>query len=185
MRKTLPWVLGAALLAVAGALTLAVPSDDALTEPFLVSGTVGEEITSRTLQVIVGESEFTDRLVVPGSEWSAEGNWLVVPVEASAPHSETGANIGLATLTIDGVTFQASERPASSLLKAPLHVGTPIVGGLAFELPDGLRSGTAELRLGPTSSTPVLDDVVDVRLNLDVLAASDERELEAPTWVKP
>lgn len=185
MRKLVPWLSGAALLAVAGALTLAIPSDDALTEPFPVRGTVGEEIASRTLLVTVEDAAFADRLAVSDAEWTADGNWLVVPIEASASRSETAATIGLATLTIDGTTFQASERPSASLLQARLHVGTPLIGDLAFELPADLRSGTAALRLSPTSTTPLLDDVITLSLTLDGLPRVPEHELEPPTWATP
>lgn len=185
MRRSLPWISGIALVAVAGVVTLAIPSDDSLTDPFLIRGSTDNELASRTLRIAVQDSTFADEVAVPASEWSAEGNWLVITVEASATQTETGAAINLATLTVDGRVFQASERPSDSLLRTPLHVGTALVGPLVFELPIDLRHGTAELRLSPTTPTPLLDDVIVITLPLDDLPTTSQVDLIAPEWATP
>lgn len=185
MRRSLPWISGIALVAVAGVVALAIPSDDSLTDPFLLRGSTDDVLVSRTLHVGVVDSTFAEEIAVPASEWSAEGNWLVVTLEASAPRSETGAAINLATLTVDGQVFQASERPSDSLLHTPLHVGTALVGSVAFELPADLRHGTAELRLSPTTPTPLLDDVIVISLPLDDLPTTTQLDLLAPEWATP
>lgn len=185
MKRALPWLAGIALVAVAGALTLAIPSDDSLTDPLLVRGSGDDELASRTLRVAIQESSFAEEIAVPASEWSAEGNWLLVTLEASAPQSETGAAINLATLTVDGRVFQASERPSDSLLHTRLHVGTALVGTLAFELPTGLRGGTAELRLSSTTPTPLLDDVIVITVDLDDLPVAQDVDLVTPEWAAP
>ena len=124
MRRALPWVLGGVLVLGAGALTALTPSDDALIGPFVRAGSVGEPVESRTLIAAVTDATFADEIEVPGADWQAEGNWLVVTIAASAPRSEEDAAIQLATLEVDGRVFQASERPAASLRDTDLRVGS-------------------------------------------------------------
>lgn len=185
MKRALPWLAASALVLAAGALTLATPPDDALTAPFAIRGSVGETVTSRTMQVEVTGAGFADTIAVPDASWQADGNWLVIEVEASAPRSEEDASVRLVTLEIDGRLFQASERPAESLLQSRLHVGTAISGSLAFELPADVRTGDGVLRLSTSSPTPLLDDVVAITVHLDDLPTVDTIELERPDWATP
>jgi len=64
-------------------------------------------------------------------------------------------------------------------------VGTALVGSVAFELPADLRHGTAELRLSPTTPTPLLDDVIVISLPLDYLPTTTQLDLLAPEWATP
>lgn len=182
MRKALPWILGAALVLGAGAVTAVVPDEDSLTDAIVVRGAAGDEITARSLVVTLQDAVFTDRVEVEAADWSAEGNWLVVSLAAEAAQTEQDAVVGLATLTVDGRVFQASERPAVSLLQTRLHVGTPIAGTLAFELPADLRAGRGELRVTRGTSTPQLDDVIAVPLDLGALQRTPRYALESPGW---
>lgn len=182
MRRVLPWVLGAALVLAAGVVTTTIPSEDSLLEPIVVGGDAGETVTSRSLAVTVTDAVFAERLEVASADWSADGNWLLVTLDASAAQTEKDAVIGLATLTIGDRVFQASERPATSLLQTRLHVGTDVTGTLAFELPAELRSGVAELQITPAALTPQLDDVISVPLDLDQLESTARFALEAPGW---
>lgn len=182
MRRAWPWIAASALVVAAGALTVLTPAEDALTDPILVRGGMNETVTSRTLSVEVTGAQFADRVVEADTSWEAEGNWLVVDITASAPRSEDEATVRLVTLELDGRVFQASERPAETLLQSRLHVGTPIEGSVAFELPAGLRGGTGVLRVSTSSPTPLLDDVVAISVPLDEATASPELELTAPDW---
>lgn len=181
MRRTASaWLLGTGLVVVAGLLSGITPPGDSLYEPILIRGDAQDTVSSRTLIASVSDSSFADEIIADGGDWQAVGNWLVVEVVASAPQTEEDARIPLATLLVDGRVFQASERPPETLLDAPLHVGTDTVGVLVFDLPEGLRSGTAELRLSSRYSTPELDDVIAIPLPLDEASAVASIELDEP-----
>lgn len=181
MRRSLPWIVGGALVVLAGAVVAATPTEPQLRDEILVRGAVGDEVASRALIATLQDATFTEQVVVPDDEWSAAGNWLVVTVAASAPHTEVDAELGLATLVVGGEEFRASERIRDSITRADLRVGTDTIGQLSFELPEGLRSGAAELRLAPTISTPHLDDVLAIGLTLDALPSTQSVELVPPT----
>ncbi len=177
--RALPWVLGVALVLGAGAVTAVTPSDDDLLDPFPVPGAIGDTVRSRTLIADVSGVSFADRLLAE-DEWEAEGNWLVIDLAVSAPTTEVDAEIGVASLVVDGRVFQASERPVGSLLDADLRVGIDTVGVLAFELPTDLVAGAAELRLTGEYPTPHLDDVIAIPLRLDDAARAGSITVEQP-----
>ena len=177
MRRGLPWILGGALVIVAGAVTALTPTDDSLVGPTVKTGDFGDAVESRTLIATASEAAFADEIAVPDAGWSADGNWLVVTVIASAPTTEEGASIQLATLTVGDRVFQASERPAATLTNTALRVGVDTVGTLVFELPPDVTSGTAELRLTTSYFTTELDDLVSIPLPLDDLARTPSIDL--------
>lgn len=180
MRRALPWLLGAALVLGAGLMTAATPDDEAVVGPITVHGQVGETVASRTIVAAVTDATFADE--VAESAWDAEGNWLVITLDASAATTELDAAIQLATLAVDGRVFQASERPSTTLRGTALRVGTDTTGTLSFELPTDLDSGRAELRLAPSYSTPELDDLVVISIELDSLPRVSSVALRAPDW---
>ncbi|GAT73650.1 hypothetical protein [Microbacterium hydrocarbonoxydans] len=174
------WLAGAGLVLVAGLVSGLTPAEESLYDPVLVRAGAGEQATGRTLIAAVAGTSFADEIVADDGDWRAEGNWLVVEIVASAPRTEDDAEVPLATLRVDGRVYQASERPPDTMVDAQLHVGTDTVGFLAFELPDGLRSGTGELRLTSQYSTPELDDVLAFTLSLDESPSVASIELAEP-----
>lgn len=182
-RGMLGWLLGAALVAAGGAVVLATPPAEVLQDPFLIHG--GESVQTRNLIASIEGASFADEITEPGEDWSATGNWLVVTVAASAPLTEVDAEVGVVSLVVDGVTYTATERVRASLTNADLRVGTATVGMLAFELPEGLRHGAAELRLPARILTPILDDVAVLALDLDGLGAEKSVEIVEPTLGAP
>lgn len=183
--RVAPWLVGAALVVAAGAVTAMTPPAAALLDPFAVRGAVGEPIRSRTLVADVQEMSFTDRVTVSDADWAADGNWLVVGLAVSAARTEVDAAIGVASLEIDGRVYHASERPSTSLVDVDLRVGTDTVGMLAFELPDDIESGTAELRLSGRYPTAELDDVIALSVDLDAASPQRRIELEPPRLGSP
>jgi len=180
MRRRTPWLVGAALVVAAGVLTAVTPTDDDVIGPTVVRGAFGDPVESRTLIAAATDATFADQVAVSGGDWSAEGNWLVVTVIASAPRTEVDAAIQLATLTIDDRVFQASERPDATLTSTPLRLGIDTVGTLAFELPPDLTSGQADLRLISSYFTAELDDVIAIAVELDDLPRTPSLELDDP-----
>lgn len=180
MKRALPWILGAALVLGAGLMTAATPSDEDLVGPLTIHGTAGEPVASRSITATVTEATFADE--VAESRWSADGNWLALTLDASATITDVDATITLATLTVDGRVFQASERPSTSLTGTALRVGTDITGMLSFELPADLDGGMAELALTPSYSTPELDDLVVISIDLDGVPRVPSVELTESEW---
>ena len=177
MRRRTQWVIGAGLLVLAWLVALVTPSEDAHEAPFPVAAAVGEEGIGRNIAVRVDEVRRAESVVEGG--WTAEGNWLVVDLEAAAVVKE-GVSLTLATFTVDGRTYRASERPMS-LLQAGLFAGIPQTGSLAFELPDELVDGTGVLRFAIDSDTR-LDSVVEVTVDLAELEAEASVELLPTEW---
>lgn len=175
------WLSGAALVVAAGAVTVITPGIDAQTGAFPIHGAVDETISSRNLTVRIEDVRFADRITVPDDDWTAEGNWLVVDLSASAPRTEVDADLRLIKLIIGDREYIASERPSTSLVGVDLRVGLETSGMVAFELPADLDAGSAELRLSLSYSTPHLDDVIVVPVDLDRAQRESIIEIVEPT----
>lgn len=183
MSTTRAWVAGTVLVIAAGVVSVITTSVIDQRAPFIVTADAGEEVTSRSLTAVVHDASFTNR--VTAGDWHADGNWLVITLAASAPQTEERAVIELATLEVNGQVFQASERPGTSIVGTPLHVGTDTVGVLAFELPARVRSGDTVLRLSTKTTTPRLDDLVVLPLPLDGLPAEGNIDIVDPQLGAP
>lgn len=188
-KSALPWLIGAALAAVGGVITVATPPEDALRAPFLAQGSYEPDgtpptATTRAVAATLLGASFADRISTEDEQWQAEGNWLVVTISASAPQTEVDSDIELAALRVGGEVFHASERMRDSLLGEHLRIDLETVGMLAFELPDDVRSGEATLELSPSLLTPRLDDLAAFSIRLEELPAASEIEI-APTEVGP
>jgi hypothetical protein len=181
MNRWAAWALGAALVVAAWGVALITPAEDAEEAPFPITVEVGERGAGRNIAVTVTDVRRTG--TVTAGEWSAEGNWLIVDLEAEAVASEFGALLAHATLELDGRSFRASERP-ESLLRAALAVGIPRSGSLAFELPAAPGGGAGELRLG-VSTDERLDSVIVVPVDLDDAPVEPQAELQPTGWSTP
>lgn len=182
MKRALPWVLGAVLVLGAGVVTAATPTDQDIVGPLVTHGRTGEPVSSRSIVATVTDATFADEVADTSSGWSAAGNWLVVTLDASAATTEVDAVVQLATLAVDERVFQASERPSDTLRGTPLRVGTDTTGVLAFELPPDVVGGNGELRLASSYSTPELDEVVAVAIDLEGLPRAARVELPPSDW---
>ncbi|WP_300265416.1 hypothetical protein [Microbacterium sp.] len=170
------WASGIALAVAACAVSVVATTAFDQRAPFVVSGAVGEQVSSRALTAAAADVRFADRVTV--DDWHADGRWIVVTVVASAPQTEVDAVIELATLEVDGQVFQASERPGTSLVRTDLHVGTDTVGMLAFEVPERISDDEGLLRLSTTYATPRLDDLVVLPIFLDDAPTEPSIEIE-------
>lgn len=168
-----------AILVVGGVVVHLTPGEDDWQDGFVTSGEVGETLTGRTLQVTVHGAEVADE-VTSSRGWTGEtpGVWLVVDTTVTAMLGDVG--FGLSELDIDGVRYEASERPDSSSIEGgSLAAGIPLRGPLAFEIPaDAIDAGQATLRFA-TNGDPRLDSVLEVPLRLDGLEHRDTLELPA------
>jgi hypothetical protein len=181
MRPWAVWAVGAGLVVLAWGVVQMIPDEDAAVEPFRVPVTVGETAVAREFEVVVTDPRIGDRALA--GAWSADGTWLVVDVRISARDDETDAALHHAELIVDGVSYRASERPAS-IFEAPLAVGIPRSGSLAFELPAGVAARTATLAVG-FSDEPRLDSLVEVPIDLAALPREREVELIPTGWATP
>lgn len=181
MNRLAAAAVGAALVVAAWGVALVTPSEDDAVIPFTVQGLLGEEASGRNLAVTV--TDVRRAASVSTEEWTADGNWVVVDIEAHAIEEEVGASLVLATVQIDGVTYRASERP-DSILETRLAVDIPRIGSLAFELPASLAAGDAVLRLALRTDTR-LDSVLEFPLDLDDVDVETDAELIATGWSNP
>lgn len=178
MKRGMQWVVGIGLVVTAWGVAALTPPEDAREAPFAIPVAVGEQATGRNIEITV--TDVRRASAVTAGTWRAEGNWVVVDLTAAAVIDESRAGLRLATLTIDGSTFRASERP-ESLIDRALALGIPQSGSLAFELPDALDKGTATLTLG-LDTDPRLDSIVVLTAELDELKVESETALEVSGW---
>lgn len=178
MRRRAQWAIGAGLLVLAWLIALATPDESAHEAPFAVAAAVGEEGVGRNIVVRVDEVRRADSVVA--GNWTADGNWLVVDLVASAVVEEFGVSLALATYTVDGRTYRASERPVS-FLQAGLLAGIPQSGSLAFELAEDVGDGRGKLRFA-VNSDPRLDSIVEVTVDLAELETEASVELLPTEW---
>lgn len=181
MRRSLPWLTGAALVVAAGIVAAATPDADAQHGPFLIEGTAGQEDTARNLMIRIDEAAFADRVTAEDGDWQAAGNWFVVSLSAAARETEVDTSLRLVKLVVDGREFIASERPPTSFIGADLRIGIETSGMVAFELPSDITSGGAELRLSLPYSTPHLDDVIVVPIDLSEAPREDTIDIVGPS----
>lgn len=157
------WVTAAILLLGAWFVVRMTPSAEQTQAPFEVNTTIGEWGTGRNIRARVVGSRFADAL----DEWDGPrpGNWLVVDVEAEAV---TKADTLSAWLTIDGATYQSSERTVGTMFRSSLVPGLPTAGSLFFELPADTEPGSATVKMGlGLDRDPVLDSLIVVPIELD------------------
>ncbi|MGX5695493.1 hypothetical protein ACWKWP_04775 [Agromyces soli] len=186
-RRWVPAVAGAALLVTAWGVAALTPDEEAAEQPFVVQAPIGERGEGRNLAVAVLGVRAADAVVNGG--WSAEGEWLVVDLEAEAVQSDIKSAFNRVSLDLGDRRYQASERPPDSLFEQPLSVGVPLAGSVAFELP---RGALAELQQDDPGAELVLrfglerddrlDSVIETRVPLDGLERIDEAEIAASDW---
>ena len=93
------WATGAGLIVVAWFVALATPGEEQAQAPFPVAAVVGEPATGRTLTAKITDLRRAAE-VSASNGWTADGNWLVVDLEAAAVVSEAGGSIGHAMLRV-------------------------------------------------------------------------------------
>ena len=178
MRRWATWAIGGALIVAAWGVALITPPEDAFERPFPVTVDVGERGEGRNIAITVHDVRRAE--AASAGEWTAEGNWVVVDLDAEAVMSEFGTLLSLATLEVDGRTYAASERP-DSLRRGPLSVGIPRSGSLAFELADDIEPADAVLTFG-LDTDPRLDSLIVVPVDLREIDVESDAELQPTEW---
>ncbi|AZC14021.1 hypothetical protein [Microbacterium sp. ABRD28] len=180
MRRWLAWAIGLTLMVGAWGVIQITPTQDDAEAPFPLAAEIDRTVTARGFAVAVTDVQLASSAVAGG--WSAEGTWLIVDLEAEATREETGTRLARAELTVDGLTYRASERPPS-LFGSVLTPGIPRQGSLAFEIPSDVVRRAATLELG-LYDDPRLDSAVTLDLDLASLELQDEVELLETGWAK-
>jgi hypothetical protein len=175
------WAIGAGLIVIAWFVALVTPGEEQAQAPFVVAATLDEPAVGRNLAVTITDVRRAPE-VSAADGWAAEGNWLVVDLQAESFISEGGV-ISHAMVQIDGVQFSASDRP-DSLLDAALTAGIPQTGSLAFELPEDLTAGAARLELALATDVR-LDSMIVLSFDLAEVPFVDDTELIETGWANP
>lgn len=178
MKRWASWAIGGALIVAAWGVALITPPEDAFERPFPVTVEVGERGEGRNIAITVHDVRRADG--ASAGEWTAEGNWVIVDLDAEAVVAEFGTLLSLATLEVDGRTYAASERP-DSLRRGSLSVGIPRSGSLAFELPDDVEPEDAVLTFG-LDTDPRLDSLIVVPIDLSETDVESDAELQPSEW---
>ena len=175
------WAIGGGLIVLAWFAAAVTPGEEESQAPFPVAAAIGEPATGRNLTATVTDVRRTAQ-VVAADGWKAEGNWLVVDLQAGSVISEGGV-IKHAILEIGGVRFSASDRP-ESLLDTAMTAGLPQTGSLAFELPQDLTTGAGTLELALALDVR-LDSVIVLSFDLADVPVVDEAEVIETGWANP
>jgi hypothetical protein len=168
------WTVGLVFIAVAWFVALATPGDAQMKAAFEVPATIGQPATGRDLVATFTDLRRASHVSEGG--WSADGNWLVVDLQAQAVLTEFANSLVYVKLQFDDKQFDASERPKSSMYRAGLEVGVPWAGGLAFELPEGVDSGTGRIEIA-TNLDPSLDSMVVLTFDLSQVRHVEQTEM--------
>lgn len=179
-RIALAWLAGAALVAVAGVVVAITPASDAEPDQFVTTVAIGERGVGRNIDITVTGARIVHDLT--SKRWSGSGTWLLVDVRAATVTTQTNALLGGARLLIDGRTYTASTR-MPSFLNTGLVTGVPRTGGIVFELPDGLHSGTGELAFS-LSVDERADSQIHVPIDLATLPVVASAEVAQPEWAR-
>lgn len=183
LRRAAPWVGATALLVAAWGLGVATPPRNAIEPPVVIHAEMGERATGRNLAAVVNDVRATQFVSTPN--WSADGNWLIVDLDAASVLSQREGRIGGATLKIGERTFRASERPGTdSLFAKQLLPGVWQSGSIAFELPEDALSGTGTLSLSQRSDTRG-DSLIQLSLDLESVPVTASEELLPLSWTQP
>lgn len=189
MSRLTSWTTTIVLLVVAGVVSAIAPAEDAEVAPFIVNGQIGERVSGHDLVVTVTDVR-TASTVIGAQEWSsdepwsAEGDWLVVDLDAASVTGPrvvyvTGAvTLDNAVFVLDGREYRATER-TPSMLEVRLNPGVPRHGSLAFELPGLKGSGLLHLSLRTDTRG---DSLLEIPIDLDTLTPLSETRIVEPEW---
>lgn len=182
MKKTiLVWSLTLVLLAAAWGVSKATLPDDASTAPFPAAAQIDETVTTRNLAVTVTDVHVAER-VRDVTEWSADGSWVVVDLEAAGVLTQDEGSLLRAQLVVGDRTFGATDR-GTTFLDQRLVTGVPRSGSIAFELPEDALAGSAILRLG-MSDEVLLDDVIELPIELGAVPVETEVTFDENGWAR-
>lgn len=184
-KHVLVWVATVALLACAWVVSKITLPDDAADAPFAEVARIGEPASTRTLVATVTDVRLAER-VTDAEGWSAEGNWLVVDLEAESVLTQELSTLAVTELVIGDRTFAATER-GTTFRQQRLVTGVPRAGSLAFELPDDVADASATLRLaapGAGGSEVLRDGVIELPIDLGELPVEDELLLTENGWAR-
>ena len=168
-------------LAVIGALaigSLAVgtaPDSTRISQPFDVTGDVGDRITTRLLEVEVAKVSAGPRIVLSygalfgttNPSYTSEGMWVVIDLTATT--ATESLVISGTTLEIGDFVYSPTPLPSPAIDAFTVGSDVPVSGQLVFEVPTALfESDSAEharLTVAPPF-TARLDEVAVVELSL-------------------
>ncbi|MFD4960101.1 hypothetical protein [Microbacterium sp. NPDC058389] len=176
------WTIGVSCIVAAWFAALVTPGTEEAQAPFEVPASIGETVTGRNLVVTVTDLRRASEVSAHG--WTAEGNWLVVDLDARSVLTEHLTSLTHTELVIDGIRFGASDRPDSLAENGALAIGIPREGSLAFELPADLDTGAGRIELS-LSEDPSLDSMIVLSFDLGGVPAVDQTELLTTGWANP
>ena len=182
-RRWLTWTIGVGSIVAAWFVALVTPGAEVAQAPFIVPAVIGEQATGRNISATISDVRRADRVAESDGAWSADGNWLVFDLEIASVVTERGGLLAHAMVEIDGVRYNASERP-DTIAGTPLSAGIPRQGSIAFELPGDLEAGGGSRELAMNGDTR-LDSMIVLPFDLAEVPHVAEAELVETGWARP
>ncbi|MGV8881316.1 MAG: hypothetical protein ACOH19_04110 [Rhodoglobus sp.] len=187
IRTLVKVVVAVALLVLASLVFTLAPSDEQNQAPVEIPVAIGETGVGRNIEVTVQRLRLAEVAEADGySPWTGTtpGVWLVVEATMS---NVVNSTLPSASLSINGVTYDASTRPGSeSLTGMVLSPGIPTTGSVLFEIPRDLITSAEPVKLTFTASHDVrLDSAIVLTVRLDDLEVEPVYALTSPETGRP
>ena len=185
-RPWMAWTAGAVLTALAFVAWNLTPASTltysaaAFRQPFDVPMTIGEQAQGRTRIAIVEHVRGGDALQDQYGD-IRPGTWVVVDAALDSTGADPLTVLDLCELVVDGAVYLPTDRFSYGVDSGYLEAGLPREGSIVFELPAGLTTGHAQLRLG-TDALAKLDDRLVLDLDLDDVDFRGTAVVEEATW---
>lgn len=186
MRARFAYPAGIGLVLLAFGVAFSTPANEQITEPFPVTGAVGDVLVSDYHVVTVHDVVLAEEVELGSWRGTTSGVWLVVDATVAARTQRLSMD---ANVFLDGIRYPGTDRIGIETLDGRVHdPGLPMTGVILVELPADVRerpgATSAVLRFGRGSDVR-LDSVIELRLDLTTLETVERVEAERPQRGEP
>lgn len=177
------WLAALGLVVVASIAVATAPQAGTIADPFVRTGTVGEVVHSRMLDVEVTSARLAEQLnlVYDEQRLDTDGVWVIIDLIVTSNVANTP--LGYTELRVDGIAYRTHDLPYPTMTFTSFGPGVPVGGSLAFELPmsalEGAGLDAARLYL-QTEVDEQLDDVPEVIVDLSDLGLARSENIDEP-----
>ena len=184
--RALRWLASLGLVVVASIAVATAPQDGTIADPFVRTGSEGEVLHTRKLDVEVTDVRLAEQLnlVYDETRLDTDGVWVVVDLTVTS--NIATIQLAYTELHLNGIAYRTRTLPNPGMDFISYGPGVPVSGSLAFELPaSALEAGNLDdARVYFQASISVqLDDVPEVIVDLTGLDIARTEIIDEPVVV--
>jgi hypothetical protein len=181
--RALRWLASLGLVVVASIAVATAPQEGTIADPFIRTGSEGEVVHARKLDVEVTDVRLAEQLdlVYDETQLDTGGVWVVVDLTVTS--NIATIQLSYTELRLNGIAYRTRSLPNPGMDFISYGPGVPVSGSLAFELPtSALEAGNLDdARISFQSSISVqLDDVPEVIVDLTGLDVTRRAIIDEP-----